>query len=157
MSLSLTSVAFVSEEAAPEKGAVSKKGAGRQRWVDFGAKIRAFRKSRKVTMLAAAEKSGFSRNFYQLLETGRSGIKMENVPRLADAIGLDLETAYEWAGFTAPEELNKAEPDPRQRVADALKVLNSLLPGLLSQPRGVLTFNTKGSEAMRRGKFPSIP
>lgn len=57
---------------------------------DLGARIRAVRKSQKLSSASLAERSGIHRNTLQALETGKGNIELSKLLSICCELGLEL-------------------------------------------------------------------
>ena len=72
----------------------AERGEKSDRYVDvrLGAKLRGIRKRRNMTLSRASEKSGLSPSFISALERGNTGVSVNSLFRLAEALGTTLPT-----------------------------------------------------------------
>jgi len=58
--------------------------------LEIADRIRALRRSRKVTQVALADRAGIDLSYYRQLEAGRRRLNVDHLQRLASALGVDL-------------------------------------------------------------------
>lgn len=63
--------------------------------MDFGTKLKEYRKKAKLTQVKLAEKSGFSRTYLSDVENNRYKPSVELVKKIADTIALELQSNQE--------------------------------------------------------------
>jgi transcriptional regulator with XRE-family HTH domain len=83
--------------------------------VDLG-KIKALRKSKKISLIKMAEMLGYkSPNGYYYLETGRCSISAEMLPRIAEILGVVTAELYYTHSYT--EMVHEQAATSEQKIA----------------------------------------
>jgi len=83
---------------------------------DFGARIRAFRKMRRLTLKSVASHAGVSESFLSQVERGNSGASVSTLKLIAEALGLSLSDLFSEGG--APQH-RVVRPEERPRILAA--------------------------------------
>lgn len=88
-------------------------GAGRRSPDEVGARIKALRTERQLTLAELAEASELTRGFLSKLERGQTAVSVASLLKLADAFGLPLTDLFEPSmGFNVTRFSKEAAPPP---------------------------------------------
>jgi transcriptional regulator with XRE-family HTH domain len=71
---------------------------------EAGPRLRQLRKSRKLTLLEVAERSGVTKGFLSLLERGHSRVSVPTLLRICDAIGITIGSLFDYPVETVVRE-----------------------------------------------------
>ncbi|MFM9917924.1 helix-turn-helix domain-containing protein [Lacisediminihabitans sp. H27-G8] len=63
---------------------------------EAGPRLRQLRKSRRLTLLEVAERSGVTKGFLSLLERGHSRVSVPTLLRICDAIGITIGSLFDY-------------------------------------------------------------
>ena len=96
--------------------------------IEIGARIKAERMAQKLTREDLAKLSGYSANFIQEVERGRSGLSSESIRAFAIALNLSTDTllfgktsdGYEYV-------IQKLKTVPAEKLPHVLKILDETI------------------------------
>jgi len=133
----------IRRELGPEK----ERRAGN--FVDWalGQKLRSIRKKKGMTLNQTAGKSGLSASFISALERGNTGVSLEALFRLSEALGTTIPSlkGLEETG-TATSHFVKADERQRFETDDGLIVIEDLIPKPAGMEAQISTFEV-GAES----------
>ena len=94
---------------------------------DIGARIRAFRKTRRLTLKAVASHAGVTESFLSQVERGTSGASVSTLRLIAEALGLSLSDLFSENGAPLHRVL-RPEDRPKIRAAGVVKQMLTQRP-----------------------------
>jgi transcriptional regulator with XRE-family HTH domain len=77
--------------------------------LELGARLRAIRVLRRLTLREVAESAGVSESFVSQLERGRSNASVATLQRLAAALGIEISDLFAGEGESGPRVLRRQE------------------------------------------------
>jgi transcriptional regulator with XRE-family HTH domain len=79
--------------------------------INVGERLRTFRRRRRLTLKAIADRAGVSESFLSQVERGRTGASLMSLQRIAHALGVSVADLFEPDGGARPQVL-RAEDRP---------------------------------------------
>jgi transcriptional regulator with XRE-family HTH domain len=76
--------------------------------VDVGERLRAIRKTRRITLRTIAERAGLSESFLSQVERGRTSASISSLQRIASALGVDVSDVFSFNGVDRPRVVSRA-------------------------------------------------
>ncbi len=88
--------------------------------MEFGSRLRAFRKERRLTMAQIAEKSNLSRSFISQVESGQVAPSIASIKRICDVLEISLAALFDDSNGgngpsarAVPSDLDRSNPAVR--------------------------------------------